>query len=263
MAEHTKRGRDAVLGGQIIPPSMNQSIINQQINRLNFLMQASVYLIFFITTSLLHKFAVLSDYSLGIINTITSLVQAPLMLVLLFHFSTTNSLRSLMKKSLTVLLAASILIMAYAGTSEPVLFSIMLMGSIPVFVFSSILFGKYIKKSMSNKNETTNAVVLSAVVFAFGSYILLLSLNMVNPTKHELDLRSIIGLITIISAAVMSVSLALSQQEVKQPAKQQFATPASAGFAQWENFSLSNTPDMMKNSVTDISRYYSGLQKTN
>lgn len=241
---------------------MNQSIVNQQINRLNFLMQASVYLIFFITTSLLHKFSLLSEYSIGIINTITSLVQAPLMLVLLFHFTPKNSLRSIMKRSLTVLLAISILIMAYAGTGETVLFSIMLLGSIPVFVFSSILFGSYIKKSLSNKSETTNAIVLSAVVFAFGSYILLLSLNMIDPAKHAIDLRSIIGLITIISASVMSVSLALSQPEVKQIATQQFSTPASAGFAQWENFTLANTPDMMKNSVTDISKYYSGLQKT-
>lgn len=241
---------------------MNQSIINQQINRLNFMIQAILYLIFFITTSLVHKFALLSDYSIGIVNTITSLVQAPLMLGLLFYFASSDTLKGMMKKTLVVLLTVSIVVMAVMGTKEDVLLNIMLIGSVPVLVFSTILLTTLIRKSICNKNEITNAVILGAVVFAFGSYILLLSLNMAEPAKHAHDLRSIIGLITVLSAAVMSVSLALSYQEVKQISTPLFNSPASAGFAQWENFTLANTPDLMKNSVTDISKYYTDLQKT-
>lgn len=241
---------------------MNQSIINQQINRLNFMIQAIVYLIFFITTSLLHKFAVLSDYSLGIVNSITSLVQAPLMLGLLLHFTSGELFKGMMKKTLVVLLTGSILTMTVLGTGENILLNMMLVGAIPVLVFSTMLLTTFLRKSFNNKEEITNAVMLGAIVFAFGSYILLLSLNMADPAKHAQDLRSIIGLITILSAAVMSVSLALSYQEVKQTSTPMFSSPASAGFAQWENFTLANTPDLMKNSVTDISKYYSGLQKT-
>lgn len=152
--------------------------------------------------------------------------------------------------------------MTAMGTEEHILLNIMLVGAIPVLVFSTMLLTTYLRKSFNNKEEITNAVMLGAIVFAFGSYILLLSLNMADPAKHTNDLRSIIGLITILSAAVMSVSLALSYQEVKQTSTPMFSSPASAGFAQWENFTLANTPDLMKNSVTDISKYYSGLQKT-
>ena len=241
---------------------MNQSLINQQINKLNFMIQAIAYLVFFITTSLLHKFAVLSDYYISMINTITSLVQAPLMLAILLYFTTDNRLKGIIKKTCTVLLGASILTMAIMGIAENILLSIMLIGSLPVLVFSTMLLTTYLGKRMINKTATGNTVMLGAIVFAFGSYILLLSLNMADPAKHEHDLRTIIGLITILSAAVMSVSLALSYEDVKQTRAPQFSSPALAGFAQWENFTLANTPDMMKNSVTDISKYYTELQKT-
>lgn len=259
---YTNRISVVVLGGQSNPMSMNQSIINQQINRLNFMIQAVVYLKLFITTSLLHKFAVLSDYSLGIVNTITSLVQAPLMLLLLMHFTSGDVLKRMIKKILAVLLTGSILTMTVLGTGENILLNIMLFGAFPVLVFSTMLLTAFLRKRINNKQEITNAVMLGAIVFAFGSYILLLSLNLADPAKHANDLRSIIGLITILSAAVISVSLVLSYQEVKQTNTPMFSSPASAGFAQWENFSLANTPDLMKNSVTDISKYYSGLQKT-
>jgi hypothetical protein len=37
-------------------------------------------------------------------------------------------------------------------------------------------------------------------------------------------------------------------------------TPVS-GFAQWDDFSLVSTPEIAKNSVTNISKYYPSYQK--
>ena len=41
-----------------------------------------------------------------------------------------------------------------------------------------------------------------------------------------------------------------------------YKTMEDAGHAQWYDFSLKNTPDVRKKGVTDISKYYSGLQKS-
>jgi hypothetical protein len=43
------------------------------------------------------------------------------------------------------------------------------------------------------------------------------------------------------------------------PKKQQ--SPVSA-FAQWDDFSLVSTPEVAKNSVTNISKYYPSYQKS-
>jgi hypothetical protein len=84
-----------------------------------------------------------------------------------------------------------------------------------------------------------------------------------DPMRHADDLRFILGLISIISTAVIAGGLAFSNNEKRQSAKtENKINTFHAGFAQWENFTLSNTPNESKKGVTDISKYYSGLQKT-
>jgi len=60
----------------------------------------------------------------------------------------------------------------------------------------------------------------------------------------------------------MAASLAFTKSETKELITESDRTPTQVGFDQWENFSLSSTPDVIKKGVTDISKYYSGLQKT-
>jgi hypothetical protein len=70
-------------------------------------------------------------------------------------------------------------------------------------------------------------------------------------------------LISIISTAVIAGGLAYSNDEKRQTATaENKINTFHAGFAQWENFTLSNTPEESKKGVTDISKYYSGLQKS-
>jgi hypothetical protein len=40
------------------------------------------------------------------------------------------------------------------------------------------------------------------------------------------------------------------------PRTTSFASSEDAGLAQWDDFSLTNTPDIIKKGVTDISKYY-------
>lgn len=223
---------------------------------------ASAYLFIFITSSLINKFSSAAENPVAVLNVLTSLIQAPLMLVLLGHLADKSMINTLIKGCLAFLLAFSAASLALRGTGDNNLFMIMMVGSIPVFTFSSILFIDQVKEMIYEKKGANNAILLSGIVFAFGSYIILLLLNRINPQAHAGDFRIMLGLITLISGLVMAASLIYTKVDSKELVIASDRTPAQVGFDQWENFSLASTPDVIKKGVTDISKYYSGLQKT-
>jgi hypothetical protein len=231
-----------------------------KISNLKLIALNAIYLIPFITASLLQKFSHLSGNALLLLNTITTLVQAPLMLVILVNFTNRRGLNKLIGLALTLLVAYSSAAVAMYGVSENVLLKIMLTGSVPVFLFASKLFIHFVKLSVYENRESTKAFMLSGIVFAFGSYIVLLSMHLIEPLKHAHDIRLLLGLVTLISTLVISIGLAVSKIDVVVTVPQSYPV-SNAGLQQWENFSLTNTPDVLKKGVTDISKYYK-LQKS-
>lgn len=228
----------------------------------NIISIASAYLFVFITSSLINKFSSAAENPVAILNVLTSLIQAPLMLVLLGHLAGKSMINSLIKGCLAFLLAFSAASLALRGTGDNNLFMIMTVGSIPVFSFSSILSIDQVKQMIYEKKDANKAILLSGIVFAFGSYFILLLLNRIDPQAHAGDFRIMLGLITLISGLVMAASLVYTKVDSKELVIATDRTPVQVGFDQWENFSLASTPDVIKKGVTDISKYYSGLQKT-
>ena len=223
---------------------------------------ASIYLMVFITTALVNKFSTAAVNAVTVLNVLTSIIQAPLMLILLVNLAEKSMIIQLIKGCLAFLLSFSALSLALRGMGEQNLFMIMVVGSIPVFIFASKLFVDYVKQSIYEKKESNKATMLGGIVFAFGSYIILLVLNRINPQAHSGDFRIVLGLITVVSGFAIALSMAFSSAEQKEEATATSRTPVQVGFEQWENFSLASTPDVIKKGVTDISKYYSGLQKT-
>lgn len=234
----------------------------QKTSNNSFIVIASAYLFIFITSSLINKFSSVAENPVAILNVLTSLIQSPLMLVLLCHLAGKSLINTLIKGCLAFLLAFSAASLALRGTGDNNLFMIMMVGSVPVFTFSSILFIDQVKEMIYEKKGANNAILLSGIVFAFGSYIILLLLNRIDPQAHAGDFRIMLGLITLISGLVMAASLVYTKVDSKELVIASDRTPVQVGFDQWENFSLASTPDVIKKGVTDISKYYSGLQKT-
>jgi hypothetical protein len=241
---------------------MNQSNPMQKTTNNSFIAIASAYLFVFITSSLINKFSTAAENPLAMLNVLTSLIQAPLMLVLLSHLAGKSMMNSLIKGCLAFLLAFSAASLALRGMGDNNLFMIMMVGSFPVFAFASLLFIDHVKQMIYQKKEANKTILLSGIVFAFGSYIILLFLNRIDPQAHAGDFRIMLGLITLISGLVMAASLAFTKSETNEFVVESGRTPVQVGFDQWENFSLASTPDVIKKGVTDISKYYSGLQKT-
>ena len=241
---------------------MNQSNSMQKSTNNSFIAITSAYLFIFITSSLINKFSANAENPVAILNVLTSLIQTPLMLVLLGHLAGKSMINTLIEGCLAFLLAFSVASLALRGMGENNLFMIMLVGSIPVFAFASMLFVEHVKQMVYEKKGSNKTIMLSSIVFAFGAYIILLLLNRIDPQAHAGDFRIMLGLITLISGLVMAASLAFTKSESKELIAASGRTPVQVGFDQWENFSLSSTPDVIKKGVTDISKYYSGLQKT-
>ncbi len=244
------------------PISTNQSHPMQKTTNNSFIATSSAYLFIFITSSLINKFSSAAENPVAILNVLTSLIQAPLMLLLLSHLAGKSMINILAKGCLAFLLAFSAASLALRGMGDSNLFMIMLVGSIPVFVFASMLFVDHVKQMINEKKGANKTIMLSSIVFAFGAYIILLLLNRIDPQAHAGDFRILLGFITLVSGLVMAASLAFTKSETKELITESDRTPTQVGFDQWENFSLSSTPDVIKKGVTDISKYYSGLQKT-
>ena len=228
----------------------------------SFIAISSAHLFIFISSSLINKFSSAAENPVAILNVLTSLIQAPLMLFLLGDLAGKSMVNNLIKGCLAFLLAFSAASLALRGMGDSNLFMIMLVGSIPVFFFVSVLFIDHVNQMIFEKKGANKTIMLSSIVFAFGAYIILLVLNRIDPKAHAHDFRILLGLITLVSGLVMAASLAFAKLETKELVTAFDRTPVQVGFDQWKNFSLSNTPDVIKKGVTDISKYYSGLQKT-
>ena len=111
--------------------------------------------------------------------------------------------------ALTLLLSFSSVGLAVWGVNEKSLANILMTGSITVFTFASLVFIKFIKLSLVEKKEIKATVILSGIIFAFGSYVALLSLNMINPQKHAGDIWMLLGLVTIISASLIGIIISV------------------------------------------------------
>ena len=238
-------------------------LIKQKGGNKYFLALAAANLMFFVSSSLLNNFISLPEKTASIISTFSNVLQAPLTLIFLLQFTESKKMTKAIQNSLALILGVSTIAIGFESYDTQSTLNLMALGIIPVFIFSSILFIQYVKASVYQQKGTNKAFMLSAFVFAYGSYMILLLLNMISPAKHAGDLHALFGVITIISTTFVSLSIAMfdvnKREEILLVPKIQ-QSPVSA-FAQWDDFSLVSTPEVAKNSVTNISKYYPSYQK--
>jgi hypothetical protein len=88
-----------------------------KISNLKLIALNAVYLVPFITASLVQKFSNLSGDALLLMNTVTTLVQAPLMLIILVNFTDKRGFNKLIGFTLTLLMAYSSAALAMNGVN--------------------------------------------------------------------------------------------------------------------------------------------------
>lgn len=188
---------------------MKPSSINLNISNGKLLAILSVYLVPLITNILNQNLSILPSSLTTALNTLSIMIQAPLMLIILVGFTEDKKINFFIGVALTLLLSFSSIGLAVWGVKEKSLANILMTGSITVFTFASFLFIKFIKMSLIEKREIKATVILSGIIFAFGSYVALLTLNMINPQKHAADIWMLLGLVTIISATLIGITISI------------------------------------------------------
>ena len=244
---------------------MKRSNSIQNLKEINLIALVSLYTFVFITLVLMQKFAHPSASGATLLNTLLSLGQAPLMLTVLMQFSRERIMNRFIGLLVIGLLAFYSGGIAAKGLGEENLLNMMLVSVLPVAAVATALLADELKQNFDIRKPSVKAFMLAGILFGFGSYAAILSLNLLEPAKHVANIRTILGLITLLSTAFISISMAFTKVEVAEAVETEtiFDSPAHAGFAQWENFTLTNTPDGLKKGVTDISKYYYRLQKSN
>lgn len=169
----------------------------------------AVYLVPMITNILNQNLSLVSSNFAIAFNTLSVMIQAPLMLIILVAFTEDKILNFFIGLTLTLLLTFSAVALAAWGVNEKSLAIILMTGSIAVFSFATMIFIRYLKLSFSKKQELKATVILSGIIIAFGSYFALLSLNMINPQKHAEDIWMLLGLVTVISTSLIAITISL------------------------------------------------------
>ena len=242
---------------------MKRSNSLSNLKEINLIALVSLYTFVFITMVLIQKFSHPSASGSTVLNSLLSLSQAPLMLMVLTQFSRERTSKLFIGLLVIVLLAFYSGAIAAKGIGESNLLNMMLVSTLPVAAVATAMLVGELKENFENNKPSVKTFMLASILIGFGSYAAILSLHQLEPARHAADIRTILGLITLISTSVLAISMAFTKVEVVEGVEgvEVYETPSHAGFAQWENFTLTNTPDMIKKGVTDISKYYR-LQKS-
>lgn len=242
---------------------MKMSNSFKNLKEINLIALSGFYVAVFVTLSLLQKFTSPSPAGATVLNTMASLIQAPFLLIILSQFSQNKKMSNGIGLVMVAMLAFFSGAIASKGIGEANLLNMMMVGMIPVFVVSTIQYVNYLNAYFNGEKNLPKLFMLAGIVFGTGTLMVLLFLNFQNPGKHALDLREMLGMVTVLASVVISIGLIQTKIEFKSElSSENYASPEEAGLAQWENFSLSSTPDVIKKGVTDISKYYR-LQKVN
>lgn len=215
-------------------------LIKQKGGNTYFQSLAAANLLFFISACIMNKYVVLPVGMVTFINGLSIIMNAPLTLAFLLYFTEKTKNKKAIRNSLAIVLGIVVVSLCFLNYSSKLALNLMLLGSLPVFIFSSVLFIQYTIRGVYEKKDGNKAFLLGTIVFAYGSYLLLLILNLASPEKHATDLQSLFGLITIISSGFISAGIAMLDQRKKQVNITTESKPKKidAGFAQWENFNF-------------------------
>ena len=106
-----------------------------------------------------------------------------------------------------------------------------------------MLFINFVKHSILEQKETSKAILMSAIVFAFGSFIALIIMNMTEPQKHSNDMFAFLGLISGISTLLITLTVALSKKEIKEAPVKQFSPSYQSEKNPWKGIQLANVSE--------------------
>jgi hypothetical protein len=215
-------------------------LIKQKGNNIYFQFLAAANILILIAACSMNKFISLPVGAMTFLQGLASLMHAPLGLAFLLYFTSKTKERIAIRNSLIITLVITGLALCFGHYSNQLVLNLMLIGSLIAFVFSSSLFIQYTINGVYENKDGDKAFLLSTIVFTYGTYFLLLLLNLISPEKHANDLQSLFAWINLLSSGFVAIGIGLMYQPKKETVEEVACKPKKldAGFAQWDNFNF-------------------------
>ncbi len=202
----------------------------------SFLALASCILLLIFTSLLSSGNIEFDAQAVYTINTISSLIQPPLMLLFLTYFTNQEQVKKMMRFTVLILLITGTLILTRGDIQDVATPVVLGLGLLLVNIYSFYFFIQQIKASVTLRAETGKAFIISGVVFAYSSYSFIFIVSCLLNSTNIQDLFMLFEISTFIFSLLVMVGIILNKPlpEIK-PVK----NPES-GIKEWEGFSRSN-----------------------
>lgn len=172
-----------------------------------------------------------------IINTLSSLVQPPLMLMFLIYFSENEQTRKSLRLTVIILMVTGILILIRKDIQDAAIPVIIGLGLLLVDIFSIFFFIQQIKASVTVRTETGKAFMVSGIVFSYFCYsFVFIATYFFRSDNHE-DLFVLYEISTAIFALLIFAGIMLNKKRPEPEEKP--AEKKGAGIPEWEGFAAS------------------------
>jgi len=205
----------------------------------NSFLSLLICLLLLVFTSLISSGIIaVSEETIFTVNTISALIQPPLVLLFMTYFTNQEQVKKSMRFTVTILLITGILILTrgdFQDIANPVILGL---GLLLVNIFSFYFLILQIKASVTLRGETGKAFIVSGIVFAYSCYSFIFVVNYFFNSNNRQDLFTLFEISTFIFAFLAMVGILLNNPVPATVNKTIQKT--GGGVKEWEGFTSYN-----------------------
>lgn len=182
----------------------------------------SIYFLFTFTYNFLYIFFPNTPLkTMRIMGVATNLLDAPLMLIFLQHFTHSERIRRRIKFTMILFIAFEIAVLIFYGFGKTAITIFSGPGILLVFYFSFILFSRHVRIVNTQKVDVARIIMVSSILFAYGIFFMLYLFFYVMNTPNKEDALFIYYLATMIASLLLSIGLIKEKSRAKKEVSEQ------------------------------------------
>jgi hypothetical protein len=174
------------------------------------------FLLTFIYNFLYIIFPATPVQTMRVLGVITNLMDAPLILLFLRHFTFHERIRKRIRVTMALYIAFEIVVLCLYGFGKKTITVFSGPGILLVLYFSFILFSRHIRLAGTQKVDIARIMMISGIFFAYGVFFMLYLFFYVLNTPNTSDALLIYYLATIIASMLLSAGLIKEKPRVKK-----------------------------------------------
>ena len=182
--------------------------------------------------------ALFNQETISITNTISALIQPPLVLLFLTYFTNQEQVKKSMRFTVTILIITGILIFTRRDFQDVAIPLVLGLGLFLVNIFSFYFFILQIKASVTLKGQTGKAFMVSGIVFAYSCYSFIFIVNYIFNSNNRQDLFTLFEMSTFIFSFLIMLGILLNQPAPVTVDKT--VQKSGGGIKEWEGFTSYN-----------------------